>query len=244
VVPGSSTSASSDEPPRTAVVLLAAGEGRRVGAGTNKVLLPLRGEPVFTWSLRASLATPRLTHLVLVIRPEDREEVDRGLALVGERHPGASVWLASGGVTRHDSEWRALQVLADAVDAGEVDVVVVHDTARPLAGPELFAEVSRVAARHGGALPVRPQRWLLPRSLDDGGQDESLVAVQTPQAFRARPLLAAYRAAARDGFTGTDTASCLERYTDVEIRGVESPATNLKITFAEDVRIAERLLSR
>ena len=59
-----------------------------------------------------------------------------------------------------------------------------------------------------------------------------------------RPLLDAYRQADRHGFTGTDTASCIERYTDLEIHCVESPATNIKITFPEDVSLAERLLRR
>lgn len=230
-------------PPRTAVVLLAAGEGRRVGAGMNKVLLPLRGEPVFSWSLRTALDLPGATHVVLVIRPEDRADVDAGLDLVAATHPGARVWIASGGSTRHGSEWNALQAVAAAVDNGEVDVVAIHDTARPLADTQLFEAVIRSAHEHGGALPVRAQHALLPR---DPGQslDGDLVAVQTPQAFRARPLLDAYRQAERDGFTGTDTASCIERYTDLEIHCVDSPATNIKITFPEDVSLAERLLQQ
>jgi 2-C-methyl-D-erythritol 4-phosphate cytidylyltransferase len=229
--------------PRTAVLLLAAGEGRRVGAGTNKVLLPLLGEPVFTWSLRQALALPGTTHVVLVTRPEDRAEVDRGLDLVAELHPGAQVWIVSGGDTRHGSEWNALRAVAPAIDADEVDVVAIHDTARPLADTDLLASVVRAAHEHGGALPIREQRSLLPR---DRGRtlDGELVGVQTPQAFRARPLLDAYRQADRDGFTGTDTASCIEEYTDLEIRCVDSPATNIKITFPDDVALAERLLLR
>jgi 2-C-methyl-D-erythritol 4-phosphate cytidylyltransferase len=224
-------------------VLLAAGEGRRVGAGTNKVLLPLLGEPVFTWSLRHALELPGVTHVVLVIRPEDRAEIDAGLELLAERHPGAQVWIVSGGETRHGSEWNALTVVAAAIDAGEVDVVAIHDTARPLAEPDLFEAVIRAAHEHGGALPVRPQRSLVPR---DAGRPRNgeLVGVQTPQAFRAGPLLAAYRQADRDGFTGTDTASCVEQYTDLEIHCVDSPATNIKITFPEDVSLAERLMRR
>jgi 2-C-methyl-D-erythritol 4-phosphate cytidylyltransferase len=224
-------------------VLLAAGEGRRVGAGTNKVLLPLLGEPVFTWSLRQVLALPWTTHVVLVTRPEDRAEVDRGLELVADLHPGAQVWVVPGGATRHGSEWNALAAVAPAIDGGEVDVVAIHDTARPLADADLFASVVRAAHEHGGALPVRPQRSLLPRdrSLPLDGE---LVGVQTPQAFRAQPLLDAYRQADRDGFTGTDTASCIEEYTDLEIHCVDSPATNIKITFPEDVALAERLLLR
>lgn len=245
--------------PRTAVVLLAAGEGRRVGADTNKVLLPLAGAPVFTWSLRRALELPGTTHVVLVIRPEDRAEIDRGLELVAADHEGAKVWVVPGGATRHGSEWNALGAVAAAVDAGEVDVIAIHDTARPLADAGLFAEVARVAHEHGGALPVRAQRALVPRDAprdaspdaprDDVPRDDALpreaglVAVQTPQAFRAGALLDAYRRAEQDGFVGTDTASCVEAYTDLEICCVASPATNIKITFPEDVPLAERLVS-
>ncbi len=75
-------------------------------------------------------------------------------------------------------------------------------------------------------------------SLAPGG----LVAVQTPQAFRAGDLLAAYRQADADGFVGTDTAACLERYADVSIAGVPSTTANLKVTFPEDVALAEELV--
>jgi 2-C-methyl-D-erythritol 4-phosphate cytidylyltransferase len=67
--------------------------------------------------------------------------------------------------------------------------------------------------------------------------------VQTPQAFRAPDLLAAYRAAAAAGFTGTDTASCVERYADVTVSAVPSGAANLKITFPEDLDVAGRLVT-
>ena len=69
-----------------------------------------------------------------------------------------------------------------------------------------------------------------------------LVGVQTPQVFRAGPLLQAYESAAADGFTGTDTAGCVTTYTDLPVHGVPAPATNLKITFIEDLAVAERLL--
>jgi 2-C-methyl-D-erythritol 4-phosphate cytidylyltransferase len=230
--------------PRTAVVLLAAGEGRRVGAGTNKVLLPLLGAPVFTWSLRTALGLPGVTETVLVTRPEDRVAVEAGLDLVARNHPGARIWIVSGGSTRHESEWRALQAIARHIDTGQLDVVAVHDTARPLAEAQLFGAVTRTADQHGGALPVRSRRTLVPRRPGTDAPDNGLVAVQTPQAFRARPLLDAYRQADRDGFTGTDTASCVAAYTDLEIRCVPSPATNVKITFPDDVSLAARLLAK
>jgi 2-C-methyl-D-erythritol 4-phosphate cytidylyltransferase len=227
--------------PRTAVVLLAAGSGTRVGADTNKVLLPLAGEPVLAWSLHDVQAVEYVDAVVVVHRPEDHAQVQ---ALVARHGGHLAVRLVEGGATRHESEWNALQALAPRIDAGELDVVAIHDTARPLAGTALFEAVIRTAADHGGAIPVRSQHGLLHRDPRAARPTADLVAVQTPQAFRARPLLAAYRRAEAEGFTGTDTASSLEAYTDVEVRGVPAPATNLKITFPEDVGLAERLLGQ
>ena len=73
---------------------------------------------------------------------------------------------------------------------------------------------------------------------------DRVVAVQTPQAFAARPLLEAYRRVEEHGFVGTDTASCMERYTDVPVRCVSGDAGNIKITFPEDLFLAERLLAK
>ncbi len=233
------------------MVLLAAGEGRRVGADTNKVLLPLSGLPVFAWSLRAVSEIEYVDHVVVVVREVDRALVD---TTIREHFGALPITVVVGGDTRHASEWNALLALADDIDAGGIDVVAIHDTARPLADTALFHAVVTAACEHGGALPVREQTHLIPSStdtsvgtaplLDRPRTADRMVGVQTPQAFRAQKLLDAYRRADRDRFVGTDTASCVEEYTDLEIHCVPSPATNLKITFPEDVALAERLLQK
>jgi 2-C-methyl-D-erythritol 4-phosphate cytidylyltransferase len=87
---------------------------------------------------------------------------------------------------------------------------------------------------------VRAQRGLV---LRDGSRPVGdLVGVQTPQAFRAGPLLEAYARAEGDGFVATDTAGCVAAYTDLVLHAVPSPATNFKITFPEDLSLAEALL--
>jgi 2-C-methyl-D-erythritol 4-phosphate cytidylyltransferase len=235
--------------PRAALVMLAGGEGRRAGHDTNKVLLPLAGRRVFTWSIRWARELPHVTHTVLVIREQDRETVRRTLEREVE---GPEVQVVVGGDSRHGSEWAALRALAVPIEAGEVDVVVIHDAARPLAGTRLFTDVVAAAAAHGGAIPVLPQHGLTtlaPATEADRDDfaavaDGEVVAVQTPQAFSARPLLAAYAEAKRDGFVGTDTASCIERYTDLPIQCVPGDARNIKITFPEDLFVAERLLAK
>jgi 2-C-methyl-D-erythritol 4-phosphate cytidylyltransferase len=69
-----------------------------------------------------------------------------------------------------------------------------------------------------------------------------LVRVQTPQAFRSSLLLAAYQAAAVDGFTGTDTAACVERYEGLAVHVVDGDPRNIKVTYADDLFTAELIL--
>jgi 2-C-methyl-D-erythritol 4-phosphate cytidylyltransferase len=222
----------------TAIVILAAGSGRRVGAEQNKVLLELNGIPILAHSVRTALAVTGAHRIVVVVRPDDRVEVSAALApYLGT----IDVWLVDGGVERHDSEARAIAALRPDIDAGEISVVAIHDAARPLASTALFESVLAAAAEYGAAVPAVPIGQL--SHLDGSIAESDLVAVQTPQAFRARDLVDAYATAASDAFIGTDTAACLEKYAQVTIRSVPGESTNLKVTFPEDLAFAEELLS-
>lgn len=224
------------------VIVLGAGSGNRVGAGVNKVLLPLAGRPLLAWSLAHALDATGVDRVVVVTAPGERDEVAAGLSPYlpdGEGPP--EVALVDGGPTRHASEWNALRAIAAHVEDGTTDVVAIHDGARPLADAALLDAVVAAAHTHGGALPATPTTGLLTRSLQ--AVPERLVGVQTPQAFRAGPLLAAYRAAGADGFEGTDTAATFERYAGLPVVAVPSPSTNLKVTWPEDLALAEGLIS-
>jgi 2-C-methyl-D-erythritol 4-phosphate cytidylyltransferase len=227
--------------PGHAGVVLAAGAGTRVGGG--KAYLPLAGRSVLAWSLEVVRRAPGVERLLLVVRPGDRQLASR---VLDRELPGVAVEVVAGGTSRHESEFRALARLAAAIRAGAVDLVLVHDAARPLASPALTARVLAAAGRHGAAVPGVPVHGALlvdPSGRLAGAPGGRLVAVQTPQAFRAGPLLAAHEAAARDGFGGTDTAACVERHGGLGIRVVPGDPGNLKITFPGDLRVAERLLA-
>ena len=225
--------------PRAAAVILAAGSGTRVGADVNKVLLRVHGVPILARSVKTVLEVVGVHRIVLVVRPEDRDAVSEA---VGPHLGAHDLWVVDGGAHRHDSEWQALRTLAAEIEEAEIEVVAIHDAARPLASVSLWREVIDAAAEHGGAIPVVPTARLSQR--DGTVATAGLVGVQTPQAFAARELLGAYRQADRDGFIGTDTAACLERYADIVVAGVPSTAANLKVTFAEDIALAEALLTR
>lgn len=223
-------------------VVLAAGLGTRVGADGNKAYLPLAGRPMMVWSLETLTQLTEVSRTILVFRRGEytlaRDAVDREIG-------SQKVEFVEGGDTRHGSETNVVDYLAADIESGDIDVVAIHDAARPLAGPEMFREAIALARVSGGALPSLAVRNL---AVSDGARlnpapgGAGVVRVQTPQAFRAPELLHAYRRAERDGFEGTDTSSCVERYTDVRVQTFRGRAANLKVTYARDVAVAEQLL--
>ncbi|WP_199730385.1 2-C-methyl-D-erythritol 4-phosphate cytidylyltransferase [Amycolatopsis panacis] len=222
-------------------VVLASGAGTRVGAALNKVYLPVAGRRVAAWSLAAFAAVPGIGVLVLVIRPQDRELAEEVLAA----HPGR-VDIVPGGPARQASELNALRHLAPRIEDGTVDAVLLHDAARPLVTPELIGAVLDRTREHGGAVPGLAADDVVSMAGPDtvGAPLPGAIRVQTPQGFRARPLLAAYEQAEAEAFLGTDTASCMERFSALPVQWVPGSAENLKITYPYDLAVAERLLRR
>ncbi len=220
-------------------VVLAAGIGSRVGADGNKAYLRLAGRSMVAWSVQAVAAAPGIDRTVLVYR---RGERDIAESTVRQDLPDTAVEYVEGGDTRHDSESNVLDHLATDIDSGAVGIVLIHDAARPLATADLMTAALATARKFGGAVPAVDAHGVL-RADDRTALAENLVRVQTPQAFRAAPLLAAYRRAGADGFDGTDTSSCVQHFTDVDVRVFPGAAANLKVTFRHDIALAEHLLS-
>ena len=225
-----------------AAIVLAAGSGTRVGAGHNKVFLPLAGRRVVSWSLGSFARVSAVRRFVMVIRDADRELAQQ---TIDRETPDIPVEIIVGGQTRQQSELAALRHLAPAIDAGEITMVLIHDGARPLLSPALIQTLIGATALHQAAFPAI-EKHDVRRSRPDGTIDMSwpgrLIAAQTPQTFRARTLLDAYEQAEVDGFNGTDTVSCWQRYSTVPVHWVPGDPRNLKITYPGDLSDAEKLL--
>ncbi|OBI79853.1 2-C-methyl-D-erythritol 4-phosphate cytidylyltransferase [Mycobacterium sp. E740] len=225
--------------PYAVAVVLAAGLGTRVGADGNKAYLPVAGRPMAVWSLETLTRVADVARIVMVYR---HGELELARDMVGRELPTARVEFVEGGASRHGSELNALRHLAADIEAGAIDVVLIHDAARPVAGAEMFVRALAVAREFGGALPALPLPSVVTTELAEPAQ-APLVRVQTPQAFRAAPLLEAYRTAESHRFEGTDTSSCVEEFTDLEVRTFPGELRNIKVTFARDIAIAEHLLA-
>lgn len=207
-------------------IVLAAGSGQRYRPDARKQYEPLAGRRVLDWSLDAARAAS--DGVVLVVAEEHRDDPE----------PGAQV-VVVGGDTRSASVRAGL-----AAVPAEAEVIVVHDAARPLAGTALFHEVvAAVAAGADAAIPVVALTDTVKQVVDGrvvGTPDRAgLVAVQTPQAFRAMTL----RAAHEGGAEATDDAALVEQVGGTVLVVPGNPG-NLKITHAHDLAVAEVLLGR
>jgi 2-C-methyl-D-erythritol 4-phosphate cytidylyltransferase len=207
-------------------VVVAAGSGRRFGG--SKQYEVLAGRPVVEWSLCAARAV--CDGVVLVVPAADAAAVSADAAAGSH---GADLVVA-GGATRSASVRNGLAAVPD-----DAEVIVVHDAARPLAGPELFtAVIDAVRAGADGALCAIPVTDTI-RHVQDGTIDRTpLVSVQTPQAFRA----AALRAAHASGAEATDDAAVVEAAGGM-IVVVPGSAANIKITHPSDLVVAAALLA-
>jgi 2-C-methyl-D-erythritol 4-phosphate cytidylyltransferase len=181
---------------------------------------------------------------VLVVRPQDRELAEQ---VLDTECAGCAVQVVHGGAVRQESELMALRHLGPRITGGEIDVVLMHDAARPLVTPDLVAAVLAAARQSGGAVPGVPRDGLTMAS-EDGSVAEAdlgtMMAMQTPQGFLAAPLLDAYQRAAADGFAGTDTAACVTRYSDIQVRCIPGDDRNIKITYPHDLVVAATSLAR
>jgi 2-C-methyl-D-erythritol 4-phosphate cytidylyltransferase len=219
-----------------ASIVLAAGSGTRFGHSMNKVWLQLHGKHIISRSLENSRKSFSQVRSILVINPDDEEFAREALMKDGVL---ADTEIVHGGATRHESEYKALQYLKGDIEAGLIDLVLIHDGARPLATPQIFSAIADGAQTHGGAIPTIA---LDPHEMDTA-RTETIARVQTPQGFRAQQLLHAYEKAAASGFIGTDTAACMEEFfPDVNTVAVPGDIFNIKITYPQDLAIAELLV--
>lgn len=228
-----------------ACLLMAAGEGRRLGSGLPKALVPLAGEPLLVHASRAVLGCGAVEVLVAVVPHESRDDVARLLApLTGApRH----LVVVGGGASRQESVQAGLQALDVDPHAEEVDVVLVHDAARCLAPAALVADVvAAVRGGHAAVVPGLPVTDTLKR-VDGDGRVHSTVdrtdlrSIQTPQGFARDVLRQAHAAAFGD--VVTDDAAMVERLGQ-PVHVVPGHGRAFKITTAWDLQLAEAVLAR
>ena len=221
---------------RAAAILLAAGRGERLGTDVPKGFIELDGRPLLSYAIEAVRGCREIESVAVAV-PVGYE--DRAFEIAGPR--GVDVVL--GGASRQASVENSLSIVLSDLDPLP-EAVVIHDVARPMATSDLFDRVLAALEGADGVVPAIPVVDTIKRvgggAVTETLRRDSLVAVQTPQAFRTEALERAHAAARREGVRATDDAALLERIGG-RVVVVDGDPRNLKITRPDDLRLASLL---
>lgn len=219
---------------RVAAVVAAGGRGARVGGAVPKQFLPLGGGTFLERALAPFDASVRVAEIVVVLPAGLASSPPAGL-----RDVATPLRVVAGGVRRQDSVAAGFDALG-----GGIDVVLVHDAARPFCPPALIGRTIDAAAESGAAVPALRATDTIKQAVVRGGRTvvvatlprDSIYLAQTPQAFRIEVLRDAV-ALGRSGVDATDEASLAERCGH-PVRLVEGDPDNFKVTSPADLRRA------
>jgi 2-C-methyl-D-erythritol 4-phosphate cytidylyltransferase len=221
-------------------IIVAAGQGVRMGTNVDKLFIELAGRPLIahTWQRFDSCAC--IDEIVLVVRSGAEETIRKMPKRLGFQKPFR---IALGGRERQDSVWNGLQAVAR-----NAEIVAIQDGARPCTSDELIHATMDVARELGAAVAAQRVTDTIKRA-DNSGRIEATVdrarlwAVQTPQAFRLEVIRQAMEAVRRTGAVVTDdTAAC--ELIGQPVKLVESTLPNPKATSPADLPYIEMLLTR
>ncbi len=215
-------------------VIVAGGNGLRMGAFIPKQFLLLKGKPLLWHTLNTFLNAYDDMQVILVL-PE--EHIERGEAIVNELENSGRVVITKGGATRYHSVQNGLKLVA------ENSIVFVHDGVRCLISKDLIQRCYEQALKKGSAIPEVAATDSIRIATDD---NNSIVAdrtkvriIQTPQTFKSEIIVPAFNQTYNDAFT--DEATVVEAF-GTAIFLVEGDYNNIKVTRPVDLVIAEKIL--
>lgn len=231
-----------------AVLLLAGGRSSRMGRATpDKILHPVRGVPLFRFSLDGFVGCPHIGHVIIVHRDDgQRRELEKIVAMVNSARKYRIHWALAGN-ERRDSVANGLEALPESVR-----LVFIHDCARPLVRPKIVADLARLALEDGAAglahritdtvkqveLPGKDLRRVRSADLDR----DRLWATETPQAFQRELIVEAYRAARTKNLAVTDDLAAVSALGRA-VSFLENPHPNPKATHPRDLDYLTFLLT-
>jgi len=221
--------------PTVAVIIAAAGNSTRMGAGIDKQFVLVAGRPLLWHSVQRFNSMPGVTQLLVTVSKSNEDRVVELLRETVQRIP----WKVVQGGTERQYSIRNAVLLTDE----EADLVLVHDGARPFVELETVQQSIRVATEFGAAAVAVPVKDTIKMADAEAivlkTLDRSMLwQIQTPQVFRREVLVKAHEQAAAAGVLATDDAALVE-LTGGSVRLVRGSYFNFKVTTPEDVLMAE-----
>ena len=229
-----------DRPNRVAALIVAAGQGTRMGTQARKQYMMLRNRPVLAHTLLTFEKCNAVEETFLVVPRGDDPYCKK--EIIEPLRPIKPIHLISGGVTRQESVYNGLKAIDESIG-----IVVIHDGVRPLVTIDQITQCVKVAKKYGGCILAVPASDTL-KTVDKHDRviltmNRQMVRMsQTPQAFHYDIIMGAHKASQKEAYVGTDDAELVERFGKV-VKVIPGDPCNIKITTPEDLKIAEALLT-
>lgn len=224
---------------KVVAIVPAAGKGKRLGLRVHKPFVLIEKEPMLAHTLAVLEKSYHIDEIILVV---DESDLAKAGSLVKKNGLRKIRKIALGGERRIDSVRNGL------LEVGEdVDYVVVHDGARPFLDNKMISSVIEAARTFGAAITCVPVKPTI-KEIEKGDfvtvtlERQSLVEVQTPQAFKKDILVRAYKKAFDEAVEATDDSALVERL-GIKVKAVKGSYKNIKITTIEDLKFARTLMA-
>lgn len=223
---------------KVAAIVPAAGEGKRLGLKIHKPFVAIGKDPILAHALTVLDNSNNIKEIILVINASD---LPKARSLVKRSKLKKIKKIAIGGKRRMDSVKNGLREVSE-----DVDYVIIHDGVRPFLDNKIISSVIEAAKTFGAAITCMPLKPTI-KEIEKGSfvtatlKRESLIEVQTPQAFEKDILVRAYEKAFSEGVEATDDSTLVERL-GVKVKAVEGSYKNIKITTSEDLKFAKALV--
>ncbi len=226
-------------------VILASGNGKRMKAGKNKVLLPLDKNPIIYYTISAFEKNPEIQEVVLVVKRYEIGKMETLAAKYGFSKVRAVI---AGGKERQDSGHNALQFLKTRSDVRTKDIILFHNGANPFVTQKEISACLREAKKHGACAVAYPTQDTIKVVSKSGMAEKTLERkklwnMQTPQAIRFDLAWKAFEQAKKRNYLGTDDVNLVEK-AGGKVKVIEASAYNFKITNPLDLELAKIILRK
>jgi len=219
-----------------AAIILSGGVGSRLGTQIPKQYIEVGGRPIIDYCVSTFLNVSNIDIIIIVAAKQWQEFINN---LVIKHASQKTIVLAEAGQTRQLSIFNGLRKI-DEIKPDGVDIVIIHDAARPMVSKELITKCLKTCESADGVLPVIPVKDTIYQSFDGKTISKlldrsTLYAGQAPEAFKFKKYLSTHRLATKESLMATNGSSEIAFNSGMKISIIEGDIRNFKITDTEDL---------
>ncbi len=224
------------------IIIVAGGNGSRMGQNQNKVFLPINGKEIIAHALEIFENSKTIDHILITAKQKEIDQISSIIVKYGYKKIKKIITVDS--KERQKNTWEAIKWLHQNTDSS--DIVGVHNAVNPLVSTQEIEAVFTEAKKHGAALLAMPAKDTVKVAnkdlfVDHTPNREFLFYAQTPQVAVLSILYEAFTKAQKDNYWGTDDTGLIERV-NKKVKLVHCSANNIKITYPIDLVAAQQMI--